>query len=322
MNELLQVQNLEVSFRKKKKRSVVLDGIDLAVKKGEIHGLVGESGSGKTVTALAILRLLPRNGNIMNGKILWKGDDWLPLSTNEMLKFRGKSIAMIFQNPQMSLNPLYTVEQQMTDIIRLHHGTSKAQARKEALHWLNEVGLPEPEKRIQSYAHELSGGMCQRVLIAMALSCKPQLLIADEPTAALDVTIQAQILDLLLQIRDRFGMAILLISHDLGVIARTCDRVTVMYLGKIMETAPAEKLYNDPLHPYTQALLQAVPLPDPSCKERLQILKGDVEEYNGFHGGCRFQSRCVNAMEQCKKKEPPLLPGRNEDSHVACWLYI
>ena len=261
-NALLSIKELRTEFRLKDGKVLrAVDGIDLDIKPGEIHGLVGESGCGKTVASLSILRLITRPGYISGGEVLWNGHVLLKLSDQDMRKIRGKEIAMVFQNPQGALNPLYTVGDQMMAILRLHRTMSKKEAEKEAIRLLRIVKLPDPDKRINDYPHQLSGGMCQRVMIAMALSCQPKLFIADEPTAALDVTIQAQIMDLLLELREQFQMAMLLISHDMGVVARMCDRISVMYLGKIVEESQAEILYSSPKHPYTQALLKAVPIP-------------------------------------------------------------
>lgn len=281
---------------------------------------MGESGCGKTVASLSILRLISHPGCISAGEVLWNGSDLLRLKKDEMRKIRGKDIAMIFQNPQASLNPLYTIGDQMTAIIKLHRRIFKKEAKKEVVRLLQEVKIPDPENRINDYPHQLSGGMCQRVMIAMALSCQPKLLIADEPTAALDVTIQAQILDLLLELRKRFEMAMLLISHDMGVVARMCDRISVMYLGKIVEESDAENLYFSPNHPYTQALLTAVPVPDPKKKAQFSLLKGDVPSSINIPPGCRFRTRCPKAFDQCMQ-EPELKHIGQNGAKVACWLY-
>jgi oligopeptide/dipeptide ABC transporter ATP-binding protein len=238
-----------------------------------------------------------------------------------MRKVRGKEIAMIFQNPQGSLNPLYTIGDQMAAVIQLHRSISKKEAHEEVLKLLHTVKIPDPENRINDYPHQLSIGMCQRVMIAMALSCHPKLLIADEPTAALDVTIQAQILDLLLELRKQFQMAILWISHDMGVVARMCDRISVMYLGKIVEESNAEKLYSNPMHPYTQALLKAVPVPDPKMKVEFSLIKGELPSSIDIPSGCRFRTRCPKAFDRCVE-EPKLEFIANNDTKVACWLYV
>jgi peptide/nickel transport system ATP-binding protein len=319
-NRLLEIKGLKTHFVQKIGSPLMaVDGIDLAVKPGEIHGIVGESGSGKTVAALSVLRLVPFPGKIKAKGIYWNGIDLLSLSEKEIRKIRGSNIAMIFQSPQQSLNPLYTVGQQITDIIKLHNkGISKQKAREESVKWLNEVKIPEPEKRMDDYPHQLSGGMCQRVMIAMALACKPKFLIADEPTASLDVTIQAQILDLLLDIREKYNMSMLFISHDLGVVAKVCDQVSVMYLGKILESADVDTIYNKPAHPYTKALLEAVPLPVPGDKTRMEGIKGDIPELGEIGSGCRFKNRCPSAFDKCSDL-PPMMSWNGSD--VACWLY-
>ena len=318
---LLTIKGLKTEFRVQDNKVLrAVDGIDLAINSGEIHGLVGESGCGKTVAALSILRLISRPGTISGGEVLWDDNDLLKLKKSDMRKVRGKEIAMIFQNPQASLNPLYTIGSQMRAIIQLHRPIGKQQATEEAIRLLKTVKIPDPKNRINDYPHQLSGGMCQRVMIGMALSCRPKLLIADEPTAALDVTIQAQILDLLLELRERFQMAILLISHDMGVVARMCDRISVMYLGKIVEESKAAGLYSNPMHPYTQALLQAVPVPDPRIRSEFSSIKGDLPSSIDIIAGCRFRSRCPNVFEQCTY-EPELKTINKTGTQVACWLY-
>lgn len=321
-NSILSIKGLKTEFRLKGGRILrAVDGIDLDIKPGEIHGLVGESGCGKTVTSLSILRLISRPGIISGGKVMWNGHDLLKLNSPGVRKIRGKEIAMVFQNPQASMNPLYTIGDQMRAIVRLHRPRSGKEAKEEVIDLLRIVKLPDPEKRINDYPHQLSGGMCQRVMIAMALSCRPKLLIADEPTAALDVTIQAQILDLLLELRERFEMAMLLISHDMGVVARMCNRISVMYLGKIVEESDAETLYSSPKHPYTQALLKAVPIPDPTKKTEFSLLKDDLPDSVDIPSGCRFRTRCPEAFDRCTQEEPILETINPDGTKVACWLY-
>ncbi len=265
---LLEVQDYSVGFPGSRGNAdhLAVDGVSLTIGEREIVGLVGESGSGKTVLSLSLLRLVPRPGMAKSGQLRWQGRDLLGLADEAMRNVRGREIAMIFQNPQSSLNPVRTVGAQMWAVIRLHQPMAAAAARAEALQWLGNVRIADPERVYGAFPHQCSGGMCQRILIAMALACRPKLLIADEPTAALDVTIAAQIMDLLLEIRERYGTAILLVSHDLGVIARMCDRIAVMYRGKIVEEAEAIALYRSPQHPYTQRLLEAVPVPDPTYR--------------------------------------------------------
>ena len=319
---LLTIRGLKTEFRLKDGNVLhAVDGIDLTIKPGEIHGLVGESGCGKTVASLSILRLISRPGLISGGEVQWNGNDLLKLKKQEMRRVRGKEIAMIFQNPQAALNPLYTIGNQIRAIIQLHRHMPKKQAENEVIKLLQTVKLPDPENRINDYPHQLSGGMCQRVMIAMALSCQPKLLIADEPTAALDVTIQAQILDLLLELRERFEMSMLLISHDMGVVARMCDCISVMYLGKIVEESKAETLYSSPKHPYTQALLEAVPSPNPTEKIKFSLLKGDLPSSVDIPSGCRFRTRCPEAFDKCITEEPKIKDIDQNGSRVACWLY-
>ena len=319
---LLSVRGLKTEFRLRDGNVLhAVDGIDLAIRPSEIHGLVGESGCGKTVASLSMLRLISRPGLISGGEVLWNGNDLLKLKKQEMRRIRGKEIAMIFQNPQAALNPLYTIGNQIRAIIQLHRHMPKKQAEDEVIKLLQTVKLPDPENRINDYPHQLSGGMCQRVMIAMALSCQPKLLIADEPTAALDVTIQAQILDLLLELRERFEMSMLLISHDMGVVARMCDCISVMYLGKIVEESKAETLYSSPKHPYTQALLEAVPIPNPTEKIKFSLLKGDLPSSVDIPSGCRFRTRCPEAFDKCITEEPEIKDIDQNGSRVACWLY-
>lgn len=318
---LMKIQGLTTQFRLKD-HSVLnaVDSVDIEIKTHEVHGLVGESGCGKSVTALSVLRLIESPGAITSGCILWKGNDLIKLSAGAMRKVRGKEIAMVFQNPQASLNPLYTIGNQMISVLRLHRNITKKEAVSEAVNLLKLVQIVDAESRMKAYPHQLSGGMCQRVMIAMALSCRPSLLIADEPTASLDVTIQAQILDLLLDLRERFKMAILLISHDMGVVARMCDNVSVMYLGKIVECAEVKNLYNSPKHPYTQALLESVPVPDPNITQHSKI-SGDLPSIIHAPKGCRFRTRCIHVFDKCSELSPDLKEIDKNKTKVACWLY-
>lgn len=321
--DLLKISNLKIEFPLKHDRVIrAVDGIDLNIKEGEIHGIVGESGCGKTVTSLSITNLIRRPGLISGGKIIWHDQDLLKLRKNEIRKVRGKEIAMIFQNPELALNPLYSIGDQMRAVIKLHHRSiSRKDAQEEVFRLLHLVRISDPEKRINDYPHQLSGGMCQRVLIAMAISCKPCLLVADEPTASLDVTIQAQILDLLLELRERFQMAILLISHDMGVVARMCDTISVMYLGRIVEVADAHRLYASPKHPYTEVLLKSVPVPDPNLKPKITLTKGDPPSSIDIPSGCRFRTRCPKAFDRCKMEDPLLKEVDQYGTQAACWLY-
>ena len=315
---LLQTQDLRVDFASNPPVRAV-DGVSLGIRPREILGLVGESGSGKTVYSLSILRLIDRPGHIRGGRVLWGGRDLLTLNESEMRRIRGSEIAMIFQNPQASLNPVRTIGDQISAVIRLHHGSKSLAAREEGMRWLEAVRIQEPKRVYESFPHQCSGGMCQRILIAMALACHPKLLIADEPTASLDVTIQSQIMDLLLEIRENYGTAILLVSHDLGVIARMCDRIAVMYRGRIVETARAVDLYAKPQHPYTQLLLRSVPVPDPANRPAKALQSDDFVARDVTPEGCSFLSRCAEAERECGMSAP-MLVGINQDGHqVACF---
>ena len=319
---LLEIHDLCVEFRTPQSIKA-LDGIDFAIQEGEILGLVGESGSGKTVLSLSLLRLISHPGRITRGAIYWRGDDLQQLDEKAIQGIRGKEMSMIFQNPQASLNPVRTVKAHFVSLLQLHHRLTASDAEHQAIGLLKEVGIPDPERVMNSYAHQLSGGLCQRVMIAMAISCRPKLLIADEPTASLDTTIQAQIMDLLLALRDRLGMAILLVSHDLGVIARLCDRVAVMYLGRIVEVADALTLYDSPSHPYTRMLLQSVAVPDPRQRERKNgnQLADTSQSREVKPGSCRFYGRCSMAVERCQHTDPKLIPVNGNGHWVACIHY-
>ncbi len=299
-----------------------VDGVDLRIDRGETMGVVGESGCGKTVTARSVLKLIDMPpGRFEAGQILWQGRDLIPLDQDEMNKIRAREIAIIFQEPMTSLNPVYTVGDQIAEVIALHQKLSPKQAMVGAAEMLRLVNIPNPQKRVHDYPHQFSGGMRQRVMIAMALSCQPKLLIADEPTTALDVTIQAQILELMQEMKEKFGMAIMLITHAMGVVAETCQRVTVMYAGKVVEEAPVEALFGDPRHPYTQGLIRSIPRIDRavSRQARLESIQGTVPSLLNPPQGCRFAARCKHAMDVCTHGIPPLkevAPGHR----VACVL--
>ena len=322
--ELLQIKNLKTYFFTDSGVIRAVDGIDLRIDKGETVGVVGESGCGKTVTALSVMRLIPEPpGKIVDGEIHYKGRNLLTLSPSEIRKVRGKEISMIFQEPMTSLNPVFTVGEQIAEAIRLHEGKGRREAMEKAVEMLRIVKMPNPEHRVREYPHQLSGGMRQRVMIAMALSCSPSLLIADEPTTALDVTIQAQILDLLNELKAKLGMAVMLITHDMGVIAETAQRVVVMYAAKIAEEAPAVDLYKEPLHPYTQGLLRSIPRIDVAATERrrLETIPGTVPTLKGdIPPGCRFAPRCPFVKAVCNEKDP-VLKETKPGHKVACWLY-
>ncbi len=310
---LLEVRNLKTYFATKRGEVRAVDDVSFTLEQGETLSLVGESGCGKSVTALSILRLVSPPGRILTdggGQILFEGRDLLELSEDQMRAIRGDDIAMIFQDPMTSLNPVYTVGEQIAEAIRSHRKVSKKEAWSQAIEGMRDVAIPASEVRAKNYPHEMSGGMRQRVMIAMALACDPKLLVADEPTTALDVTIQAQILDLLTELRERRNLALLLITHDLGVVAETSDRVAVMYAGKIVEEATVRELFARPRHPYTEGLLRAVPRLDESGEEkrrRLQTIEGVVPNPLDLPPGCRFGPRCEHAREKCRRGEIPLI---------------
>ncbi|MCG3162587.1 MAG: Dipeptide transport ATP-binding protein DppD [Acidobacteria bacterium] len=304
------MRNLKTYFATKRGEARSVDDVSFTLEQGEVLSLVGESGCGKSVTALSVMRLIASPGRIVGGEVLFEGRDLLKLSEAEMRSIRGDDIAMIFQDPMTSLNPVYTVGEQIAEAIRLHRKVSKKEAWNQAIEGMRDVAIPAPEARAKSYPHEMSGGMRQRVMIAMALACDPKLLIADEPTTALDVTIQAQILELLTELREKRNLALLLITHDLGVVAETSDRVAVMYAGRIVEEAPARELFAKPRHPYTEGLLRAVPRLDESVaekKKRLHTIEGVVPNPLNLPPGCRFAPRCEHAREKCGEGEIPLI---------------
>jgi len=311
---VLQVDNLRVAFSTPREHLKAVCGVTFDVREGEIFGLVGESGCGKSVTGLSILRLVPPPGAIEGGTIRFRGANLLDKTEREMQAIRGASIAMIFQDPTSSLNPVFQIGSQLCDVLRQHKPVNKTEARATVLETLEAVGLPDKQRVFRSYPHELSGGMQQRVMIAMALLCSPALLIADEPTTALDVTIQAQILWLLRDLRERAGIAILLITHDLGVVREVCDRVAVMYAGQVVESCATEQLFSFPRHPYTQGLMAATPS-SVARGERLQAIPGVVPPNPGRLVGCPFASRCAFVLERCRTEMPPVrLVG---DGHLA-----
>jgi oligopeptide/dipeptide ABC transporter ATP-binding protein len=319
---LLRIEGLQTHFYTEAGTVRAVDGVSLTVRKGETLGIVGESGCGKSVTALSILRLIPNPpGMIVGGNIFLEGRDLLQLPENEMRKVRGASISMIFQEPMTSLNPVFTVGDQIAEGIRLHQRLSKRESWNKAIEMLRVVRIPDPERRVGEYPHQMSGGMRQRVMIAMALSCNPHLLIADEPTTALDVTIQAQILELLNQLKAEMGMAVMLITHDLGVVADTAARVAVMYAGRLVEEAPVLELFTNPLHPYTQGLLNSIPRIEKSERRpRLLAIPGMVPDLLDLPQGCKFQARCLKIFEPCGGEEPELKTVGPEH-RVRCYLY-
>ena len=320
---LLQVKNLHTYFQTREGLVCAVDGVSFYLDRGELLGLVGESGCGKSITALSIMRLVAPPGKIVAGEILFDGRDLLKLSNAEMRDVRGNDVAMIFQDPMTSLNPVFTVGEQIAEALRLHRKLSRKAARAAAVDAMREVSIPDPELRVNDYPHQLSGGMRQRVMIAMALACDPKVLIADEPTTALDVTIQAQILELLNNLRRTRDLAVLLITHDLGVVAEVADRVAVMYTGKIVEASPVDELFARPKHPYTEGLLRSVPkltAKDVARKTRLQTIEGTVPRPTALPPGCHFEPRCPYRMPRCREEEIPLYPA-GPGVIVRCVLY-
>ncbi len=316
---LLDVKDLRTYFYTHAGVVKAVEGVSFSIGKEETFGLVGESGCGKSVTALSIMRLIPwPPGKIVSGEIYLNGDDLLEKSKNEMQKVRGKEISMIFQEPMTSLDPVFTIGNELMEVIQLHQGLEKKEATRKAVEMLKIVGIPEPERRIKEYPHQLSGGMRQRVMIAMALSCNPQLLIADEPTTALDVTIQAQILRLMNRLKEEFSASVLLITHDLGVIAEQCKDVAVMYAGEIVEQGSVEMIFEKPFHPYTVGLNNAIPRLDADI-ERLQIIEGTVPDLIEIPTGCRFHPRCPYVMKICEE-EHPMLIEREKGHYARCYL--
>jgi oligopeptide/dipeptide ABC transporter ATP-binding protein len=320
---LLEVKALKTYFYTEDGVVKAVDGVDFYVSPGEVMGLVGESGCGKSVTSLSIMRLISPPGKITSGEILFEGKDLAKASEEEMIQVRGNRISMIFQQPQTALNPVFKVGDQIAEVLGIHQSMGKEAGRARAVELLKMVGIPDPERRAEAFPHELSGGQAQRVMIAMALACVPDLLIADEPTTALDVTIQAQILDLMRNLRENIGTAIILITHDLGVVAEMCERVAVMYAGRIVEEAAAAPLFEKPLHPYTQGLIGSIPILG-KLKERLEVIPGSVPNLVNLPPGCKFASRCrartEYALSICTEKEPDLIEFRPNHT-VRCWLY-
>ncbi len=320
---LLQLNNLKTYFYTEDGVVKAVDGVDFYIKKGEVLGLVGESGCGKSVTSLSIMRLISTPGKIVDGQIYFEGKNLLHLPESEMVEMRGNRISMIFQQPQTSLNPVFKIGDQIAEVFQIHQNLKKQSAWDNAVALLRLVGIPDADEKAHAYPHEMSGGQAQRVMIAMALALKPQLLIADEPTTALDVTIQAQILDLMRGLQEKMDTAVILITHDLGIIAEMADRVAVMYAGRIIEEAGVKDLFNQPLHPYTQGLLASIPVLG-KVTDELAVIPGIVPNLIDLPPGCRFAPRCSaredHHLSICSQKEPDLLASR--DSHtVRCWLY-
>lgn len=323
MTHLLEVKDLRTHFKTRAGLVRAVDGVSFHLDQGELLAVVGESGCGKSMTALSIMRLVGAPGRIVGGEVLFEGEDLLKFSEDRMRALRGDDIAMIFQDPMTSLNPVYTVGEQIAEALRLHRKLDRKQAREAAIEAMREVSIPDPTRRANDYPHQLSGGMRQRVMIAMALACDPKLLIADEPTTALDVTIQAQILELLNDLRSTRDLAVLLITHDLGVVAEVADRVCVMYTGRVVEAATAEELFATPRHPYTEGLLASVPkltIAGVKGAERLQTIEGTVPSPAALPPGCHFAPRCSHRMPRCTTEEIPLYPLES-GAQVRCVLF-
>ena len=317
MEDLLKIENLQVDFALDRGMVRAVDGVNLQMDKGEILGVVGESGCGKTVTALSTMRLLSNNAKT-KGKVYLSGEDLNKKSEREMRKIRGNRISMIFQEPMSSLNPVFSIEAQLYEVISLHQGGTKEELEEKTIEMLDLVGIPEPKRRMKEFPHQMSGGMQQRVMIAMALACNPDVLIADEPTTALDVTIQAQILALMRDLQEKFGTGVMMITHDLGVIAQVAHKIAVMYAGKVMEASSAEELFREPKHPYTRSLLRTIPRIT-GDKSRLKELPGMVPNLLDLPRGCRFHPRCEERMDICSKEIPPEIDVG--EATVRCWLY-
>lgn len=316
---LLEVRDLRTSFYTDDGEVKAVDGVSFKLPQGKTLGIVGESGSGKSITALSILRLLANNGKIIGGEINYKGDNLLTYSDKKMRDIRGNAISMIFQEPMTSLNPVFTVGQQISESIMKHQNLSKKEALVKSIDLLKLVGIPSPDKRVKQYPYELSGGMRQRVMIAMALACNPEILIADEPTTALDVTIQAQILRLIRDLQQRLGMSVVMITHDLGVVAETCEYVAVMYAGQVVEYSDVVTLFQKPKHPYTIGLMNSLPRHDVEV-EQLESIQGNVPNPKEMPTGCRFAPRCPAATDLCRKVMPDLLKD-DEGNDIRCWIY-
>ncbi len=319
MESLLEIIDLRTEFNTEEGRAVVVDGVSFSVGRGETVGLVGESGCGKSVTALSIMRLVPDPpGRITGGSVMLEGRDILRLPEKEMRKVRGNEISIVFQEPLTSLNPVFTCGEQIREAIALHQGLGRRQSKEKAIEMLRLVRIPDPAARYSNYPHQMSGGMRQRVMIAMALSCQPKLLIADEPSTALDVSVQAQIMELLSDLKEEMGMSVLLITHDLSVVAQMAQRVVVMYAGVIVEEAGIDSLFEDPGHPYTEGLLGSIPRIDRRV-DRLSVIPGRVPDPMGLPPGCRFSDRCPKCMDRCRQAEPPMFDTGG--GHMTrCWL--
>jgi peptide/nickel transport system ATP-binding protein len=320
-DNLLTIKDLRIQFPTRNGYVTAVDEVSFSLKRGEVVGIVGESGCGKSVTALSITRLLDEKGGIkQQGEIYLENKDIFSMCTKEIEKLRGNDISFIFQDPMSSLNPCFTVGNQISEVFITHQKVTKKEALKKSIEMLSLVGIPSPEKRVHEFPHQLSGGMRQRVMIAMALACQPKLLIADEPTTALDVTIQAQILNLMLDLKEKFNTSILMITHDLGVVAEICSKVVIMYLGQVIEEADVETTFSNPCHPYTVELLKSIPKIDGDRNQRLNVIKGIVPSLHEIPKGCRFAPRCSYAKERCWEEQPQL-ESIDHNHSVRCWFY-
>lgn len=318
-NVLLDIDSLRLSFMTPAGEVKALNNVSVSLKEGDVLGIVGESGSGKSVTAFSLMRLTPANGKIVGGKTIFNGHTITEMSEKEMRSIRGKEVSIIFQDPMTSLNPVYTIGNQICEVITLHTDKTKAEAHNRAVELLELVGINEPEKRLKQYPHELSGGMRQRIMIAIALACEPKLLIADEPTTALDVTIQAQILELMMDLKKKLGMSIIMITHDLGVVASMCDKIAVMYAGKIVEYGNTDDIFYNPKHEYTKGLLNSIPRLDAKEHTKLVPIEGTPVDMLNPPAGCPFAPRCKNCMKICLSKMPPYT-DISDGHYAACWL--
>lgn len=316
---MLSVKELSVQFSVKSNQVNAVDKVSFDIPSNTVVGLVGESGSGKSVTALSLMGILPSNAKVVSGQVMWQGTDLLKLTEQEMREKRGRQIGLVFQNPMAALNPVYTIGNQMIETLQLHFKLSRHEAKEKAISLLKGVSIPDPEQRLNDYPHQFSIGMCQRIMIALTMSMKPTLLIADEPTASLDVTIQAQVLALLKDLKSETQMSVLLISHDLGIIAQHCEYILVMYLGAIVEKGSVEDIFYRPKHPYTQALMSSIPIPDPRKKQQPQLIAGDIPSPMAIPSGCRFHTRCPKVMDACKTQTPSW--QKEGQQEVACLLY-
>ena len=318
-NVILEVKDLKVSFYKRRREGQAVRDVNFTLEEGQTLGIIGESGSGKSVSGMSVMGLVPSiGGKIRSGEIIYEGTDLLKLSPKEMRKIQGNKIAMIFQEPMTSLNPVKTIGKQLDEAFIVHHSCDKNEAKNRSIEMLTKVGIPSPEKRYGEYPHQLSGGMRQRVMIAMALAQNPSLIIADEPTTALDVTIQAQIMELMKEMKEKTGVSIMLITHDMGVVAEMADKIMVMYAGMVIEYATAREIFKDPKHPYTKGLLASIPRKDKDI-DRLYTIEGTVPSLTSMPKGCRFCDRCTRAMEKCRNEQPPMY--QFGERSVRCFLY-